>query len=145
MWYVYCWLVGWLINSQHPLFGLLEQQQNIYGTMHIYISAFCTPGIIVRMYTLLAKNPTVDYVEEHLDGNLCRCTGYRPLWDVVQSLCDDGSAMVKGPCGISCRECPERSTCEQDCNIRDRQMTHHERTMMTMIMMMMTTMTMMIR
>lgn len=38
---------------------------------------FCTPGIIVAMYSLFANNTTKDYIEEHLDGNLCRCTGYR--------------------------------------------------------------------
>ena len=29
--------------------------------------------------------------EEHLDGNLCRCTGYRPIWDAARSLCSDGA------------------------------------------------------
>jgi xanthine dehydrogenase/oxidase len=84
------------------------------------LKGFCTPGIIVSIYTLLANNASVPYLEEHLDGNLCRCTGYRPIWDAARSLCDDGEELVKGPCGTPCRECPERDACEQDCNVEDK-------------------------
>ena len=59
------------------------------------------------------------HIEEHLDGNLCRCTGYRPIWDAARSLCEDTDT-VRGPCGIACRECPEREECEQDCNVADK-------------------------
>jgi xanthine dehydrogenase/oxidase len=72
------------------------------------------------MYTLLSNSNSVKSVEEHLDGNLCRCTGYRPIWDAARSLCDDGADLVKGPCGTACRECPERDACEQDCNEADK-------------------------
>ncbi|KAK2141206.1 hypothetical protein LSH36_1140g00006 [Paralvinella palmiformis] len=42
---------------------------------------FCTPGIVMSMYTLLRNNPqpSVDEMEKAFDGNLCRCTGYRPI------------------------------------------------------------------
>ena len=42
---------------------------------------FCTPGIVMSMYTLLRNNPmpTEEMVERALQGNLCRCTGYRPI------------------------------------------------------------------
>jgi xanthine dehydrogenase/oxidase len=72
---------------------------------------FCTPGIVMSMYTLFRSNPNlkVDEVEEHMDGNLCRCTGYRPIWDAAKSLCDDARS---GPCGESCASCPERDECE---------------------------------
>jgi xanthine dehydrogenase/oxidase len=84
------------------------------------LKGFCTPGIIVSIYTLLANKASVPYLEEHLDGNLCRCTGYRPIWDAARSLCDDSEELVKGPCGTPCRECPERDECEQDCNTEDK-------------------------
>ena len=81
---------------------------------------FCTPGIIVSIYTLLSNNhKSAAYLEEHLDGNLCRCTGYRPIWDAARSLCDDDAAV--GPCGTPCRECPERDTCQQDCNVQEKE------------------------
>ena len=38
---------------------------------------FCTPGIVMSLYTLLRNNPkpTLHDIEESFDGNLCRCTG----------------------------------------------------------------------
>ena len=73
----------------------------------------------MSIYTLFANNATTEHIEEHLDGNLCRCTGYRPIWDAARSLCDD-TDLIRGPCGIACRDCPERDDCEQDCNIQDK-------------------------
>lgn len=42
---------------------------------------FCTPGIIMSMYALLRSNPmpTMKEMEIAFQGNLCRCTGYRPI------------------------------------------------------------------
>ena len=120
--------------------------------MHGSQCGFCTPGIIMALYGLLTtttttittssdgngsdgnvkggvgEGPSVKHLEEHLDGNLCRCTGYRPIWDAARSLCVDGTATIsdledygpKGPCGISCRECPEREVCDMECNVADK-------------------------
>lgn len=45
---------------------------------------FCTPGWVMTMYAALEKNKskgTLDAaeIEHNFDGNLCRCTGYRPI------------------------------------------------------------------
>ena len=59
----------------------------------------------------------MEYLEEHLDGNLCRCTGYRPIWDAARILCDDVEGVYqqrRGPCGILCDECPEQETCQHE-------------------------------
>ena len=69
---------------------------------------------------MYANKSTVQEIEEHLDGNLCRCTGYRPIWDAARSLCDNAAEVVKGPCGIPCNECPEYDTCEQDRSVDDK-------------------------
>ncbi|XP_069082190.1 aldehyde oxidase 1-like isoform X2 [Pleurodeles waltl] len=44
---------------------------------------FCTPGMVMSMYTLLRNHPdpTMEQILEALGGNLCRCTGYRPIID----------------------------------------------------------------
>jgi len=89
--------------------------------MHGSQCGFCTPGIIVAIYSLFANSPSQEYIEEHLDGNLCRCTGYRPIWDAARSLCtDDDDGVTRGPCGTACRDCPERETCDMECNELDK-------------------------
>lgn len=106
--------VGTVKNNQlHPV---QQSMVDLHGSQ----CGFCTPGIIVSLYTLISNNPTVAHLEEHLDGNLCRCTGYRPIWDAARALCVDGETAVRGPCGTPCQECPERETCEQDCNVADK-------------------------
>ena len=76
----------------------------------------------MAIYSLFANNPSQKYIEEHLDGNLCRCTGYRPIWDAAKSLCtdNDGITLTRGPCGTACRECPEREACDMECNVKDK-------------------------
>jgi carbon-monoxide dehydrogenase small subunit len=42
---------------------------------------FCTPGMIMSARALLMQNsdPTREEAEEAICGNLCRCTGYKPI------------------------------------------------------------------
>jgi carbon-monoxide dehydrogenase small subunit len=49
---------------------------------------FCTPGMIMAAYALLRTNPspTETEVRRGLEGNLCRCTGYRKIIDAVLSI-----------------------------------------------------------
>ncbi|ROV97083.1 hypothetical protein VMCG_07450 [Cytospora schulzeri] len=49
---------------------------------------FCTPGIVMSLYALLRNNeaPSDDDIEEAFDGNLCRCTGYRPILDSARTF-----------------------------------------------------------
>lgn len=51
---------------------------------------FCTPGFIMAAKALLDEEPEPDEstVIEHLDGNICRCTGYRPIIDAVLRAAD---------------------------------------------------------
>lgn len=53
---------------------------------------FCTPGIIMSMFDLY-KNyvcPSRSEIEDVLSGNLCRCTGYRPIVDAALKACSNG-------------------------------------------------------
>ena len=57
---------------------------------------YCTPGMVMSMYgkvvgpstSQLNGSHTTDMVdmEDALEGNLCRCTGYRPLLDIAKTL-----------------------------------------------------------
>ncbi len=46
---------------------------------------FCTPGIMMQAAHLLAQHPDCSRaeIERALEGNLCRCTGYRKIIDSV--------------------------------------------------------------
>uniref|UniRef100_A0A8C5P1W4 Xanthine dehydrogenase/oxidase n=1 Tax=Jaculus jaculus TaxID=51337 RepID=A0A8C5P1W4_JACJA len=59
---------------------------------------FCTPGIVMSMYTLLRNQPepTMEEIENAFHGNLCRCTGYRPILQGFRTFARDG-----GCCGGS--------------------------------------------
>ncbi|NUT37673.1 MAG: (2Fe-2S)-binding protein [Hamadaea sp.] len=47
---------------------------------------FCTPGLIVTVHELLARDPDPGDadIREALAGNLCRCTGYEKIIDAVR-------------------------------------------------------------
>ena len=47
---------------------------------------FCTPGLIMRTYDLLKKNPNAsgDDMREALRKHLCRCTGYEAILQAVK-------------------------------------------------------------
>jgi len=46
---------------------------------------FCTPGMIMSAISLINENnsPTEEEIRKHLEGNLCRCTGYQ---NIVKSI-----------------------------------------------------------
>ena len=74
--------------------GLHPVQQRL-AENHGSQCGFCTPGIIMSMHTQLKCNPnsSTHDMEDCLDGNLCRCTGYRPILDAAKSL-----VTCKGDC-----------------------------------------------
>lgn len=49
---------------------------------------FCTPGFIMSLFALYEANPnpTRTEVDDALAGNLCRCTGYRPIVSAAQEM-----------------------------------------------------------
>lgn len=50
---------------------------------------FCTPGFVMSMFALYQQNSRPDdhEVEVALSGNLCRCTGYRPIIEATKQAC----------------------------------------------------------
>ena len=49
---------------------------------------FCTPGFIMSMYAMHKNkiSPTDSNINRYLSGNLCRCTGYRPIKEALKNL-----------------------------------------------------------
>ena len=70
---------------------------------------FCSPGMVMSMYTLLQENPkpTADEIEHRFDGNICRCTGYRPILDAFHSVPDieDVGAKCRSPSSCAPETC----------------------------------------
>ncbi len=46
---------------------------------------YCTPGFVMSMFAHYYRSPR-DGVDNALGGNLCRCTGYRPIRDAARAL-----------------------------------------------------------
>lgn len=80
---------------------------------------FCTPGIVMSMYALLRNSPvpSMKELEVAFQGNLCRCTGYRPILEgyktftqefggscaMGEKCCKNGGGGVNG-CGSQVEE-----------------------------------------
>ena len=58
---------------------------------------FCTPGIAMSMFALRCGDDEPDRVaiNEALAGNLCRCTGYRPIIDAAMDPAIGAAASVR--------------------------------------------------
>jgi len=68
--------------------GELHPCQQAMVTAHASQCGFCTPGFVMALYALWAsgKKLTRQMINDGLAGNLCRCTGYRPILDAGLSL-----------------------------------------------------------
>ncbi|XP_072339543.1 aldehyde oxidase 1-like isoform X1 [Scyliorhinus torazame] len=89
--------IGSSRTSIHPV---QERIAKAHGSQ----CGFCTPGMVMSMYTLLRNNPTPStaQLQQNLAGNLCRCTGYRPIVDAFRTFCTATTCCQKGGPGVSC-------------------------------------------
>ena len=69
-------------NKLHPV------QQTLVD-FHASQCGFCTPGFVMSLFALYHQTgkPNRDDVQQALSGNLCRCTGYRPIIDASINAC----------------------------------------------------------
>src|ERR1700761_1309703 len=74
--------------------GALHPVQQAMVDCHGSQCGFCTPGFVMSMWALYENQPaaaglpTRDEINPALSGNLCRCTGYRPIVDAAQKMFD---------------------------------------------------------
>ncbi len=69
--------------------GALHPVQDALLRHHGSQCGFCTPGIVMSLFTLYHAGGRCDRqaVNDALAGNLCRCTGYRPIVDAALEAC----------------------------------------------------------
>ncbi len=47
---------------------------------------YCTPGFVVSLFCEYYRPGRSEFDPESISGNLCRCTGYRPIADVAKAM-----------------------------------------------------------
>ena len=74
--------------------GELHPVQQAMAESHGSQCGFCTPGFIMSLFTLHheGRAPNRQEIVTHLAGNLCRCTGYRPIIDAARASCTGSAA-----------------------------------------------------
>lgn len=74
--------------------GNLHPMQEAFSRKHGLQCGFCTPGMIMTAVDIVARHGVPDEatVARELDGNMCRCTGYRMIIDSVI----DGAKVMAG-------------------------------------------------
>ncbi|EME70733.1 aerobic-type carbon monoxide dehydrogenase [Paramagnetospirillum caucaseum] len=64
---------------------VLHPLQAAFRDRHALQCGFCTPGMVMSGLDLVARldSPDEAAIRHGLDGNLCRCTGYRPIVEAI--------------------------------------------------------------
>ncbi|XP_046583492.1 indole-3-acetaldehyde oxidase-like [Haliotis rubra] len=126
---LYC-VDGWKIttteglgNSKDGFHPIQKRIAEFNGTQ----CGYCTPGMVMNMYGLLHQKPdlTKQDIEDNFDGNICRCTGYRPILDAMRTFAGattvgqglDIEDLSKSSCertGKSCTGCQSNGSCNGD-------------------------------
>jgi len=66
--------------------GKLTPLQKSFEKHHAIQCGFCTPGMIMSATALLKRNPkpNKEEIQEAIEGNFCRCTGYAQIIEAIQ-------------------------------------------------------------
>ncbi|XP_021954654.1 xanthine dehydrogenase [Folsomia candida] len=83
-------------NAQEGYHEIQKRLANFGGTQ----CGFCTGGVIMNMYSLMESKKILKakHIENGFDGNICRCTGYRPILDAFKSLASDAPEELLRKC-----------------------------------------------
>ena len=72
--------------------GALHPVQSAMVECHASQCGFCTPGFVMSLFAMYQNHTckgraiTRELAQRELSGNLCRCTGYKPILDAAQML-----------------------------------------------------------
>jgi xanthine dehydrogenase small subunit len=72
--------------------GIAESDGSLHPVQSAMVAAggsqcgYCTPGFVVSLFCEYYRPGRTEFEPESISGNLCRCTGYRPIADVARAL-----------------------------------------------------------
>ena len=77
-------IVEELISKDGSLHPVQEAMVNYHGSQ----CGFCTPGFVMSLFSMFKKYSKFkdDVIKDSIAGNLCRCTGYKPIIKAAKSL-----------------------------------------------------------
>jgi xanthine dehydrogenase small subunit len=82
----------WTVEDLAADDGTLHPAQEAMVQAHGSQCGFCTPGFVMSLFGMYqnhvgqGRTITRELAQEELSGNLCRCTGYRPILDAAQQM-----------------------------------------------------------
>ncbi|HEY9028296.1 MAG TPA: 2Fe-2S iron-sulfur cluster-binding protein, partial [Burkholderiaceae bacterium] len=82
--------------TDEPLHPVQQAMVDCHGSQ----CGFCTPGFVMSLWSTYEHSracdrvPTRQQLADELSGNLCRCTGYRPILDAGQRMFDLPDAVL---------------------------------------------------
>ncbi len=81
------------VESLKAADGTLHPAQAAMVECHGSQCGFCTPGFVMSLFALYKSEPqpTRARINDVLAGNLCRCTGYRPIVEAAQKMYSGGN------------------------------------------------------
>ncbi len=85
-------LALWTVEDLAAADGTLHPAQEAMVQCHGSQCGFCTPGFVMSLFGMYqnhvcaGRTVTREMAQADLSGNLCRCTGYRPILDAAQRM-----------------------------------------------------------
>ncbi len=79
-----------LVNNNGSLHPVQKAMVDYHGSQ----CGFCTPGFVMSLFAMQKNYSSYnnENIKDSISGNLCRCTGYRPIIDAAKSLNNKNSS-----------------------------------------------------
>jgi aerobic-type carbon monoxide dehydrogenase small subunit (CoxS/CutS family) len=76
------------LENNSELDNGLTRLQRAFREHHALQCGYCTPGLLVSTALFLAENQRPDRAQilDHLNGHLCRCSGYANIVTAIESV-----------------------------------------------------------
>lgn len=81
--------------------GELTPIQQSFSENHALQCGYCTSGMVMAAHDLVESDAelTRDEIKAGMNGNLCRCTGYRNIVDAIEEACERRVEATEGLAG----------------------------------------------